>query len=100
MAEFTSVLLARTMVEAQIAEAALRDARIACVVENFTSDPYDGMWVLQRGYGRILVQPEDAERARGIIAEALAAVPLPEEEATSPDDEASGETDEPEEPQE
>ncbi len=65
MAEFTSVLLARTMVEAQIAEAALQDAGIACVVENFTSDPYDGLWVLQRGYGRILVQPADAERARG-----------------------------------
>ena len=56
MAEFKSVLLARTMVEAQIAEAALQEAGIACVVENFTSDPYDGMWVLQRGYGRILVQ--------------------------------------------
>ena len=39
MAEFTNVLLARTMVEAQIAEAALQDAGIGCVVENFTSDP-------------------------------------------------------------
>ena len=99
MAEFTVVLLARTMVEAQIAEAALQEAGIACVVENFTSDPYDGMWVLQRGYGRILVQPEDAERARGIIAEALAAAPLPEDEAASADEEAPEETDEPEEPQ-
>jgi hypothetical protein len=100
MAEFTSVLLARTMVEAQIAEAALQEAGVQCVVENFTSDPYDGMWVLQRGYGRILVNPEDAERARGIIAEALAAVPLPEEESAADDDDASGETDEPEESEE
>ena len=100
MAEFTGVLLARTMVEAQIAEAALQEAGITCLVENFTSDPYDGMWVLQRGYGRILVRPEDAERARGIIAGALATVPLPEEEAASDDDEASGEMDEPEESQE
>ena len=98
MAEFTGVLLARTMVEAQIAEAALQEAGIACVVENFTSDPYDGMWVLQRGYGRILVQPEDAERARGIIEEALTAAPLPEDEAASADEEGSEETDEPEEP--
>ena len=100
MAEFTSVLRARTMIEARIAEAALQDAGIACVVENFTSDPYDGLWVLQRGYGRILVQPEDAERARGIIAEALAAAPLLEDEAASADDEAPDETEEPEEPQE
>jgi len=99
MAEFTNVLLARTMVEAQIAEAALREAHIACVVENFTSDPYDGMWVLQRGYGRILVRAEDAERARGIIAEALAAAPLPDDEAASADEEAPDETEEPEEPQ-
>ena len=100
MAEFTSVLLARTMVEAHIAEAALQEAGVQCVVETFTSDPYDGMWVLQRGYGRILVNPEDAERARGIIAEALAAVPLPEEESAADDDDASGETDEPEESEE
>lgn len=99
MAEFKSVLLARTMIEAQIAEAALQDAGIACVVENFTSDPYDGLWVLQRGYGRILVQPADAERARAIIAEALAAAPLPDAESASADDEAPDETEEPEEPQ-
>ena len=98
MAEFTSVLRARTMIEARIAEAALQDAGIACVVENFTSGPYDGLWVLQRGYGRILVQPEDAERARGIIAEALAAAPLPEDGAAPADDEAPDETEEPEEP--
>ena len=100
MAEFTGVLLARTMVEAQIAEAALQEAGVACVVENFTSDPYDGMWVLQRGYGRILVRPEDAQRARGIIAEALAAGPLPEDEAAPEDEEAPEGTDEPEEPRE
>jgi hypothetical protein len=99
MAEFTSVLLARTMVEAQIAEAALQEAGVRCIVENFTSDPYDGMWVLQRGYGRILVQQEDADRARGIIAEALASVPLPEDEAESADDQSPEAADEPEEPQ-
>jgi hypothetical protein len=99
MAEFTSVLLARTMIEAQIAEAALQEAGIACVIENFTNDPYDGMWVLQRGYGRILAAREDAERARGIIAEALASVPLPDDEATPGDETEPDEADEPEEPQ-
>ena len=99
MAEFTSVLLARTMVEAQIAEAALKEAGIPCIIENFTNDPYDGMWVLQRGYGRILTPREDAERARGIIAEALASAPLQEDEAAPGDEAASEETDGPEEPQ-
>jgi hypothetical protein len=96
MSEFTGVLMARTMVEAQIAEAALEEARIPCVVENFTNDPYDGMWVLQRGYGRILVHPQDAERARRIVAEALAAAPLPEGEAAPAADEPPEESDEPE----
>ena len=96
MAEFTGVLLARTMVEAQIAQDALKEAGIACVIENFTNDPYDGMWVLQRGYGRILVPPEDAERARGIITEALASVPLADDEAVPGDEASPEETDEPE----
>ncbi len=97
MGKFTKVLDARTMVEAQIAQAALEEAGVECVVENFTSDPYDGMWTLQRGYGRILVYPQDAERARAIIAEALAAAPLPEDEGPAPDDEAPDETEEPQE---
>jgi hypothetical protein len=100
MAEFTGVLRARTMVEAQIAEAALQEAHIPCVVENFTSDPYNGMWVLQRGYGRILVRPEDAERARGIIAEALAAAPLPGDEAAPAGEEPPDEAEEPDESEE
>ena len=100
MAEFTGVLLARTMVEAQIAEAALQEAHIPCVVENFTSDPYDGMWVLQRGYGRILVHTEDAERARVIIAEALAVTPPPGDETAPADDEPPDEAEEPDESQE
>ncbi len=98
MAEFTSVLVARTIVEAQIAEAALQEAGIACVVEDFTSGPYDGLWVLQRGYGRVLVQPADAELARRIIAEALAAAPLPEAGPASADEETPEGADEPEEP--
>ena len=100
MAEFTSVLLARTMVEAQIAEAALQEAHIPCVVENFTSDPYDGMWVLQRGYGRVLVHAEDADRARVTIAEALAAGPLPGDEAPPAGEEPPDEAEEPDESQE
>jgi hypothetical protein len=95
MSDFTSVLLARTMVEAQIAEAALEEAHIACIVENFTSDPYDGLWVLQRGYGRVLVRREDEERARKVIAEALASAPLPGDEAPPAGEEAPEDTDAP-----
>jgi hypothetical protein len=95
MSDFTSVLLARTMVEAQIAEAALEEAHIACIVENFTSDPYDGLWVLQRGYGRILVRLEDEKRARKVVAGALASAPLPEDEAPPAGEEAPEETDAP-----
>ena len=96
MSEFTGVLLARTVVEAQIAEAALQEAHIPCLVQNFTADPYDGMWVLQRGYARILVPPENAERARAVIAEALAAAPLQEDEAAT-GNEPPEESDEPDE---
>ena len=95
MPDFATVLLARTVVEAQIAEAALKEARIACVVEHFTTDPYDGLWTLQRGYARILVRSDDAESARRVIAEALTSAPLPADEPPPPSDEPPEETDPP-----
>jgi len=59
------------VVEAQIAEAALREAGIPCAVEDFAKDPYDGLWHLQKGFGRIRVSQADLERARHVIRDAL-----------------------------
>ena len=65
------VWIAQTMVEEQIAEAALREAGIPCIVEEFSAAPYDGIWVPQRGWGKILVSENDVERSREIIELAL-----------------------------
>ncbi len=70
------VWIARTMVEAQIAEAALREAGIPCILQDFSLNPYDGVWVMQKGWGRILVRERDIDRSRGIIERALEPRPL------------------------
>ena len=81
--ETTVAWIARDMVEAQIAEAALQDAGISCIVEDFSVNPYDGVWVPQRGWGRILVQEQDVERAKEIIEGALESRPLGDEDANT-----------------
>ena len=70
--ESTVVWTAGTMVEAQIAEGALREAGIPCLVEHFAQGPYDGIWVAQRGWARIRVREADGDDARRIIQGALA----------------------------
>lgn len=76
----TLVWIADTMVEAQIAEAALREAGIPCILENYAVNPYDGIWVPQKGWARIFVAQADLERARETIQEALASNPLGDDE--------------------
>ena len=82
LAENSAVVwVADTMVEAQIAEAALQKSGIPCIMDGFTTlDPYDGMWAAQRGWGRIIVREGDVRRARQLIEEALATNPSPDEE--------------------
>ena len=70
--ETTVVRIAGTMVEAQLAEAALRQAGIPCIVQDFSLNPYDGLWVSQKGWGQILVPAGETDRAKEIIHEALA----------------------------
>jgi len=83
------VWVAQTMVEAQIAEAALDEAGIPCVREDFSLNPYDGVWVIQKGWGRILVRRADLARGREIIEQALEARPLRDEEGQEPPENSS-----------
>jgi len=71
----------KTMVEAQIAEGALREAAIPCIVEDFSVNPFDGVWVPQRGWGRILVREQDLERSREVLEQALKSAPLGNEDS-------------------
>jgi len=69
---------AATMVEAQLAVAALGEAEIPAIIEDFDVNPYDGVWVPQQGWAKIRVSVQDAERAQEIIKQALESEPLDE----------------------
>lgn len=57
--------------EAEILLGALRLEGIECVCRTHEEIAYNGLFVLQRGWGAILVSPDQAPRARDIIEEAL-----------------------------
>ena len=69
--DFSAEWIANNVVEAQLAEGALKEAGIPYVVDNFQLNPYDGALASQAGWGRIRVRPHDADRAREIIKQAL-----------------------------
>ena len=79
--ESALVCVVATVVEAQIAQAALRQAGIPCILDSFTTlNPFDGIWIPQRGWGRIIVRQRDVKSARQVIEEALATNPSRDEE--------------------
>ncbi len=86
-------------VEAAVAKAALDEAGIPYLADDFQRNPYDGALAAQFGWGRILVREQDVERAKEIIQEALKPRPLEEvedgpegDDEAEPDDEADSET--------
>ena len=55
------------LVEAQIIEAALKIAGVKYVIRKFEDSAYDGIFVTQKGYAQLLVDKEDAQKAKQII---------------------------------
>ena len=91
---FTVAGVFRTVVEAQMAKAALDEAGISHLEGDFLGDPYNSFFMTtQLGRGRIFVREQDAERAKEIIREALEPCPLQDEGEGNPkgDDEAEPE---------
>jgi hypothetical protein len=72
-------------VEAAIAQAALEDTGIPAVIDSFHDSAYNGLFVFQKGWGRVRVMEQDAERATEVIRKALAASRAQHEE-TGPGD--------------
>lgn len=61
-------------IEAQVLMHALAEEGIDAVVQTYRELAFDGIFIPQRGWGCILTREEDAERAVGVIRDALAAV--------------------------
>jgi DNA-directed RNA polymerase subunit RPC12/RpoP len=89
---FTVERVFHEAVEAAVAKAALDEAGIPYLAEDFQRNPYDGVLATQFGWGRILVREQDVERAKEIIQEALKPLPLQDgEDGPEGDDEAEPE---------
>jgi len=55
--------------EADLVKDALEKEGIPCVIRSYEDTAYDGLYVMQKGWGAILVSAEDEGRARAIIQE-------------------------------
>ena len=84
--KFTTGWICHSAVEAQVAMAALDEAAIPHLAEDFLKNPYDGALATQFGWGRILVREHDVARAKDIIEEALQPCPLEDAEDRVEDD--------------
>ena len=58
----------KNQIEAQVIEAALREAGIKFVIRTFSDRAYNGIFIPQKGYGQVLVEEEDRDRAEEIMA--------------------------------
>ena len=57
----------KNQIEAQVIEDALREAGIKFVIRTFEDRAYNGIFIPQKGYGQVLVEEKDRERAEEII---------------------------------
>ena len=65
------VATVETAIEAAIAEGALKEAGIPAMVRSFHDSAYNGLFTFHKGYGRVLVPSEYADRAAEIVRAAL-----------------------------
>ncbi len=57
----------RDQVDASVIAHALDEAGIKHVIRTFADSAYDGIFILQKGYGEVLVDESDASRAKEIV---------------------------------
>lgn len=55
--------------EADLIRDALTREGISCLVRSYEDTAYDGIYVLQKGWGEILVPEEDEARAEEVLRE-------------------------------
>lgn len=53
--------------EADLVRDALQKEGIPCVIRSYEDTAYDGIYVVQKGWGAVLVSEEDEARARAIL---------------------------------
>jgi signal recognition particle subunit SEC65 len=57
----------KNQIEAQVIKAALQEAGIKFVIRTFEDSAYDGIFIPQKGYGQVLVEEKDKQKAKEII---------------------------------
>jgi signal recognition particle subunit SEC65 len=62
-----SIYTLKNQIEAQVIESALREAGIKCIIRTFSDAAYNGIFIPQQGYGQVLVEDQDKEKAKEVI---------------------------------
>jgi hypothetical protein len=72
----TTIYTLQDQVDASVIKSALEEEGIKYTIRTFVDSAYDGIFIPQRGYGEVMVDENEAARAKAIIA----AVTSPSEE--------------------
>ena len=59
----------KNQIEAQVIGQALESEGIEFIIRSFDDSAYDGIFIAQKGYGQVLVEEKDRERAERVIEE-------------------------------
>lgn len=73
--DFVKVKTVESFVEADRLRSALEREGISVLIRSFHDTAYDGVFILQKGWGRIDVPRQDKERAAQIIRDFIEAFP-------------------------
>jgi predicted amidophosphoribosyltransferase len=96
-ADFVSVMIARNAFEADRLKVALEEEGIPVLIRTFLDTAYDGIYVAQKGWGRVEVPITEKERAERIVEDFVRAFPQEEEETEALQCASCGQKLEPEE---
>lgn len=57
----------KNQIEAQVVETALKNAGIKFLIRTFEDTAYNGIFIAQKGFGQVLVDEKDRQRAEEIV---------------------------------
>ena len=61
MAEFTTIMILKNEIEAQVLSDALQEKEIPFLVRSYHDSAYDGLFQLQKGWGALMAPEEHRE---------------------------------------
>ncbi len=69
--ELVEIRVLNDSMEATLVEDLMKKENIHCLIQKYEDLAFDGLFTKDKGFGRVLVFPEDGEKARTILDDYL-----------------------------